>query len=79
MQTGRKILRSDNGGEYKSDPFVQLCHDEGIERNFTVRETSQQNRVAEKFNHTLLEKIRCLLSNSGLSKTFWADAMTTES
>ena len=34
--TGRKInvLRSDNGGEYKSDPFLQLCLDEGIERHF---------------------------------------------
>ena len=41
--TGRKIkvLRSDNGGEYKSDPFLQLCLDEGIERHFTVRETPQ--------------------------------------
>ena len=26
-QTGRKIkvLRSDNGGEYTSDPFLQVC------------------------------------------------------
>ena len=22
-----KVLRSDNGGEYKSDPFLQLCLD----------------------------------------------------
>jgi len=71
-----KILRFDNEGEYKSDLFLQLCHDEGIERHFTVRETSQHNGVTERFNRTLLEKIRCLLSNSGLSKTFWAEAMT---
>jgi len=73
LQTGRKIkiLRSDNGGEYKSDPFLQLCRDEGIERHFTVRETLQQNGMAERFNHTLLEKIRCLLSNSRLNKSFW--------
>ena len=33
LQTGRKIkiLRSDNEGEYKSDLFLQLYHDEGIE------------------------------------------------
>ena len=40
--TGRKIkvLRSDNGGEYKSDPFLKLCRDEGkIDRHFNVRET----------------------------------------
>jgi len=41
--TGRKIkvLCSDNDGEYTSDPFLQLCHDEDIERHFTVRETPQ--------------------------------------
>jgi len=33
--TGRKIkaLQSDNRGEYKSDPFLKLCHDEGIIRH----------------------------------------------
>ncbi|KAM1003335.1 hypothetical protein ACFX2C_003672 [Malus domestica] len=42
-QSGRKIktLRSDNGGEYKSDPFLKVCQDEGIVRHFTVRETPQ--------------------------------------
>jgi len=41
--TGRKIkiFRSDNGGEYTSYPFLQLCCDEGIKRHFTVRETLQ--------------------------------------
>ena len=50
--TGRKIkvFRSDNGGEYKSDPFLKLCHDKGIERHFTVRETPQQNGVVERMN-----------------------------
>jgi len=41
--TGRmiKILRSDNGGEYKSDPFLKLCRDEGMDKHFTVKETPQ--------------------------------------
>ncbi|CAL8989595.1 unnamed protein product, partial [Prunus brigantina] len=58
-QSGRKIktLRSDNGGEYKSDPFLKVCQDEGIVRHFTVRETPQQNGVAERMNRTLLEKV----------------------
>jgi len=40
-RTGKKVmvLRSDNRGEYKSDPFLKLCRDEGIVRHFTVRET----------------------------------------
>ena len=68
-----KILRSDNGGEYKSDMFLQLCRDEGIETFHSL--TPQQNVVAERFNCTLLEKIQCLLSNSGLNKIFWAEVM----
>jgi len=42
--TGKKIkvLRSDNGREYTSDPFPQLYRDEGIKKHFTVRETLQQ-------------------------------------
>ncbi|KAG8502473.1 hypothetical protein CXB51_000399 [Gossypium anomalum] len=59
-QTGRKVkrLRSDNGTEYKNDPFLQ------------------QNGVAERMNRTILEKVRCMLSNAGLGKEFWAEAVT---
>ena len=59
LQTGRKIktLRSDNGGKYTSNPFQQLCRDEGIERHFTVSHTPQQNRVTERLNWSLLENI----------------------
>ena len=71
-----KIARSDNGGEYNNDSFLQLCRDENIKQHFTVRETSQQNGVTERFNRTLLEKIRYLLSNIGMNKSFWAEAMT---
>ena len=69
-QTGRKIkcLRTDNGGEYRSDPFMKICADEGILRHFSVRNTPQQNGVAERMNRTLLEKAQCMLSNAGLGK-----------
>ena len=47
--TGRKIkvFLSNNGDEYKSNPFLKFCLDEGIDRHFTVRKTLQQNGVAE--------------------------------
>ncbi|KAH9726277.1 Integrase catalytic domain-containing protein [Citrus sinensis] len=59
-QTRRKIkvLRSDNGGEYTSNPFLQVYQNEGIKRYFTVRHTPQQNGVVERMNRTLLEKVR---------------------
>ncbi|KAE8720956.1 hypothetical protein F3Y22_tig00017808pilonHSYRG00163 [Hibiscus syriacus] len=76
-QTGRKIkrLRTDNSGEYKNDPFLKVCEEEGIGRHFTVRGTPQQNGVAERMNWTLVEKVRCMLSNAGLGKEFWAEAL----
>ena len=52
-----KVLRSENGREYKSDPFLKLCRDVGIDMHFTVRETPQQNGVAKRMNMTLLEKV----------------------
>ena len=76
-QTGRKIkvLRSDNGTEYRNDQFFYFCKEEGISRHFTVRDTPQQNGVAERMNRTMLEKVRCMLSNAGLGKQFWAEVV----
>ncbi|KAH9698402.1 Integrase catalytic domain-containing protein [Citrus sinensis] len=76
-QTGRNVkrLRLDNGGEYKNDPFIQICQDEGIVPHFTIRDTLQQNEAAECMNRTILEKVRCMLSNAGLGKEFWAEVV----
>jgi len=75
-QTGKKIkrLRTSNGLEFCDGDFNKFCKDEGIVRHLTVRGTPQQNGVAERMNRTLLEKVRCMLSNSGLSNDFWAEA-----
>ena len=42
-QTERKIkvLRSDNGTEYRNYQFSYFCKKEGISRHFTVRDTPQ--------------------------------------
>ena len=44
-------------------------------RHFTIRNTSQQNGVAERMNRTILEKVWCMLSNVKLCKEFWAKAV----
>ncbi|KAH7550154.1 hypothetical protein JRO89_XS13G0144400 [Xanthoceras sorbifolium] len=72
-----KRLRTDNGLEFCQGDFNEFCKNEGIVRHLTVRGTPQQNGVAERMNRTLLEKVRCMLSNSGLSKDFWAEAAST--
>ncbi|KAG8473450.1 hypothetical protein CXB51_035780 [Gossypium anomalum] len=72
-----KYLRTDNGLEFCSDEFNRLCKSEGIVRHLTVRHTPQQNGVAERMNRTIMEKVRCMLSNSNLPKSFWAEAAST--
>ncbi|KAG8489524.1 hypothetical protein CXB51_017540 [Gossypium anomalum] len=68
-----KYLRTDNGLEFCSDEFNRLCKSEGIVRHLTVRHTPQQNGVAERMNKTIMEKVRCMLSNVNLPKSFWAE------
>ncbi|GJR74604.1 retrotransposon protein, putative, ty1-copia subclass [Tanacetum coccineum] len=39
--------------------------------------TPQQNGLVERMNRTLMDKVPCLLIQSGLPKTFWAEATCT--
>ncbi|KAK4385413.1 Retrovirus-related Pol polyprotein from transposon TNT 1-94 [Sesamum angolense] len=77
-QTGKtlKTLRTDNGLEFCNQQFTNLCDEFGIKRHKTTPCTPQQNDVAERMNRTLLNKVRCLLISSGLSKTFWGALST---
>ncbi|KAH9672468.1 hypothetical protein KPL70_017737 [Citrus sinensis] len=42
---------------------------------YTMR-AKDENGVAERMNRTLLEKVRCMLSNAGLNKKFWAKTVS---
>ncbi|KAI9185006.1 hypothetical protein LWI28_003313 [Acer negundo] len=78
-QSERKVkkLRTDNGHEFCSDEFTDFCKKEGIQRHKTVRKTPQQNGLAGRMNRTLLERVRCMLSNAKLPNQFWAEAVST--
>ncbi|GJT40820.1 zinc finger, CCHC-type containing protein [Tanacetum coccineum] len=54
-----------------------LCKESGIARHLTVARTPQQNGLAERMNRTLLNKVRCLLIESGLPDSFWAEVTVT--
>lgn len=64
-----KILRKDNGLEFLSNEFKILRVNQGIER-ITVKCTPQQKGLAKRMNKTLLEKVRCLMSNANLPRSF---------
>nr|KYP36396.1 Retrovirus-related Pol polyprotein from transposon TNT 1-94 [Cajanus cajan] len=77
LETKLKVLRTDNGLEFLSEQFAEFCRNQGIKRHRTVPHTPQQNGLAERMNRTILERVRCMLLGSGLSKKFWGEAATT--
>ncbi|GJS17398.1 integrase, catalytic region, zinc finger, CCHC-type containing protein, partial [Tanacetum coccineum] len=72
-----KIIRCDNGTEFKNYAMNELCAKKGIKREFSVDRTPQQNGVAERKNKTLIEDTRTMLADSLLPILFWAEAVNT--
>ena len=88
LKIGKKIkcVRYDKCGEYygrydetgrNPEPFTRYLDEYGIEAQYTMPGTPQQNGVAERRNHTLLEMVRCMLSHSSLPDFLWGDALRT--
>ena len=59
-QSGFNILtlRTNNGGEYMSNEFLNYCRKNGIKREFTNFYSPQHNGVAERKNRTIVEWLR---------------------
>ncbi|GJX96448.1 putative ribonuclease H-like domain-containing protein [Tanacetum coccineum] len=72
-----KIIRCDNGTEFKNKEMNQFCEMKGIKREFSVARTPQQNGVAKKKNRTLIEAAKTMLADLKLPTTFWAEAVNT--
>ncbi|GKB86649.1 putative ribonuclease H-like domain-containing protein, partial [Tanacetum coccineum] len=70
-----KVIRCDNGTEFKNKVMNQFCEMKGIKREFSVARTSQQNGVVERKNRTLIEAANTMLGDSKLPTTFWAKAV----
>nr|GFB25554.1 hypothetical protein [Tanacetum cinerariifolium] len=72
-----KIIRCDNGTEFKNTDLNQFGGLKGIKREFSVPRTPRQNGIAERKNKTLIEAARTLLADSLLLIPFWAKAVNT--
>lgn len=70
-------MHTDNELEYLNEWFNDLHRKSGIGRHLAVPRTPQQNGLAERFNRTILDKVRCMLSNANLPKTFWGETVNT--
>nr|GEY50640.1 hypothetical protein [Tanacetum cinerariifolium] len=72
-----KSLRSDCGGEYMSQEFLDHLKDHGIIAHHTPLYTPQHNGVSKKRNRTLLDMVRSMMSQKTLPKSFWDYALET--
>lgn len=70
-----KCLRTDRGGEYNSTEFKDYCKEHGIKRQLTAAYTPQQNGVAERKNRSIMNMVRTILTEKGVPKSFWPEAV----
>lgn len=70
-------LRCDNGGEYRSGELIAYCRENGTFIDYTTPYTPQLNEKAERFNRSLVEKDRSMISDSRMPKKFWGEAILT--
>ncbi|GJS79695.1 retrotransposon protein, putative, ty1-copia subclass [Tanacetum coccineum] len=65
-----KSLRSDRGGEYMSQEFLDHLKEHGIIAHHPPPYTPQQNGMSERRNRTLLDMVRSMMSQTTLPKSF---------
>nr|GEW38626.1 hypothetical protein [Tanacetum cinerariifolium] len=74
-----KVIRCDNGTEFKNSVMNDFCAMKSIRREFSVARTSQLNGVAKRRNKTLIEAAKTMLADSKLPTTFWTEAVNPAS
>ena len=61
-----KTFRSDNGGEFTSNEFKDLCKESRNKREFSTPYNPQQNGVAKRKNRIIMEAARAMLHDQDL-------------
>ncbi|CAJ2639490.1 unnamed protein product [Trifolium pratense] len=67
--------RTDRGGEYTSSAFNEFCDTHGIRRQLTAAYTPHQNGVSVRKNRTIMNMVRCMISEKNVPKSFWPEAV----
>ena len=78
-QSGKRLkaVRTNNGTEYVNSELEAYFSSKGVLHNTTAPYTPEQNGVAERFNRTLMERVRAMLLDAQLEEEYWAEAAAT--
>jgi hypothetical protein len=79
VEAGRKVgtFRTDRGGEFTAQAFIEHCCSEGIKRHLTAPYTPEQNGVVERRNQTIMGMARSMLKAMNLPNWLWGEAVAT--
>ena len=72
-----KTFQLDNGGEFTSNEFKELCIDSRIKRELSTPYNPQQNGVVERNNGTIMKAAKAMLHDQDLPMHLWAEAART--
>jgi hypothetical protein len=75
FQRDIKTIQCDNGGEYVSNNFLNMCELNGISFRLSCPYTSPQNGKAERKIRSINNIIRTLLIHASLPPSFWQYAL----
>ena len=78
-QSGERIgvLKTDGGGEHRSQEFTRYLRKHQIAHEVTVPGSPEMNGLAERMNRTILEKAKCMCAHADLPISLWAEATST--
>ena len=72
-----KTIQSDNGREFTSNEFKELCKDSGIKRELSTPYNPQHNGITKRKNRTIMEATRAMLHHQDLPMHLLAEAART--
>ena len=72
-----KAFRTDRGGEFNSELFVEYCNEHGIKRHTTAPYSPQQNGLVERRNQTVVQMACSVMKGMGMPSMFWGEAVKT--
>lgn len=72
-----KFIRSNRGKEYINAELKTFLKQEGIQVQYTVAYSPQQNGVAERKNRLLMEMVRCMMIDAEMPNKYWGEAIIT--
>jgi transposase InsO family protein len=71
-----KVIHSDNETEFRNASFDQFCLEHGVDQQLSALRVSQQNRVVERKNRTLVEMARTMQDEHRTPRCFWTNTIS---